>query len=83
MALIDYQITEADVNRVNVQSADTVLKGSAQENKRIFDNFPDMIVQKFNAFVREVASQSTNEIDAEVIAQFENAGWVMPLSEQE
>lgn len=78
MAISDYKITESDINASHVQSAEDTLKGTAQQNKAVFDRYSDMIVEKFNGFVDYVSDQSPDEIDEEVKQQFKNAGWVDP-----
>lgn len=79
MAITDCKILSSDVNPVHVQGiAEDVLTGTVAQNKKVFDNYCDMIVTKFNAFVDVVAQDTTSEIDSEVIAQFVAAGWTQP-----
>lgn len=80
MAISDYKIRPADVSAVNVESANDVLSGTAQQNKQVFDKYSDMIVDKFNAFIDFFATQDTNEIDKDVIDDFKSHGWVEPTN---
>lgn len=58
------KITEQEVNGVYVQSAPDKLTGSAEENKRIFDRLPLLIIDKFNALIDSFASTVETEITA-------------------
>ncbi len=49
--LQNYKITNADVISVYVQKQPDVLTGSPSENKKVFDDYPSMIKNKFNDFV--------------------------------
>jgi hypothetical protein len=59
MGFLDsYKITSAEQAAAKVQSAPDTLSGSAQDNKKVFDNFPDLIASKFNALVENVLLES-------------------------
>ncbi len=70
-----YTISESDIAQVHVEGQETILRGSAQENKAVFDAYPAMIVGKFNAFVEHVESSYAAVIDASTIALYEDLGW--------
>lgn len=53
------KITEQEVNNLYVQGAPDKLTGSAEENKRVFDKLPLMIVDKYNALVETVETELT------------------------
>ena len=45
------KITPQEISQNNVKSAADKINGSPQENKHIFDRLPELIAEKFNAFV--------------------------------
>ena len=64
------KITEQEVTNAYVQSAPDKLAGSAQENKRIFDRLPLLIIDKFNDFITAITGQSgASDIGAEAIKE--------------
>ncbi len=46
-----YSIKESEIAGVHVQAANDVLNDTPKNNKAVFDKYPDLIVEKFNAFV--------------------------------
>ena len=50
MAVTDIKITQTDIDSVAIHTsvAGDRLSGSVLENKQVFDNYPDMIVEHFN-----------------------------------
>lgn len=55
MELNDFKITNEEVNRLNVKSADdTYNSTNVQDNKNIFDRLPEHIVEKFNQLIDEL-----------------------------
>ena len=52
MALIDYKIKPSDVGYQNVQNQEgRVLRGTVAQNKLVFDQYPELIKDKFNALI--------------------------------
>lgn len=52
MALNNYKIKPSDLHYDNVQAQEgRVLRGSVAENKFVFDAYPDLIKNKFNALI--------------------------------
>lgn len=78
MAITDYKITEADIAPVEVVGKPTVLQGSAQDNKFVFDAFPRMIVEKFNGALDEIANDTSAVIDRDVLELYQSLGWTPP-----
>lgn len=76
MAFSDYTITSADINSVHVEAQPTVLKGTATQNKRVFDKYCDMISAHFNGLVTELESTVSPTIDSAVLALYASLGWV-------
>lgn len=76
MAITDHKITSTDIAQVHVEMQPTVLQGSATENKQVFDKYPDMIVQKFNAALDEIANDTSAVIDRDVLVLYQSLGWV-------
>ncbi len=74
MATTDYIITQEEINAVHVAAQPDKLQGTAAQNKRVFDNYCDMIARKFNAFVNYNAG--TADIDVEVLALAASIGWI-------
>ena len=70
-----YTISSSDIAQVHVEGQETILRGSATENKQVFDAFPLMIVGKFNDFVNHAESQYSAQIDAATIALYRDLGW--------
>lgn len=76
MAITDYKITAADINNTHVEARPTVLQGSATDNKRVFDAYPDMIVEHFNGALDEIANDTSAEIDRDVLELYMSIGWI-------
>lgn len=75
MAITDYKITPAEIAQVHVEARETVLKGDATQNKQVFDAFPNLIVQKLNGALDEIANDTSAEIDRDVLTLYESLGW--------
>lgn len=76
MAITDYKISQSDIEQVHVEAQPTVLQGSAQQNKQVFDAFPLMIVEKFNGALEEIANDTSAEIDRDVLELYQSIGWI-------
>lgn len=76
MAISDYKITSTDIAQVHVEAQPTVLQGSAVQNKKAFDAYPDMIVEHFNDALDEIANDTSAVIDRDVLDLYISLGWV-------
>lgn len=76
MAATDYKISPADVQGVHVEAQPTILKGSATQNKKVFDAYSDMIVEHFNDLCDFVNSDTSATVDYDVLALYATLGWV-------
>lgn len=76
MAFTDHIITPTEVNAVHVEAQPTVLRGSAQQNKQVFDKYSDLIVEKHNALCNEVAGAVDVVIDPLVLGEYLALGWI-------
>ena len=76
MAIADCKITNSDIQGVNVKSRPTILRGSAEDNKDVFDAYSDMIVEHFNDLCDEVDADTSAEIAVSVLALYEALGWI-------
>ena len=74
MATSDYIISQAEINAVHVAAQPDKLRGTAAQNKHVFDAYCDLIAQKHNAFVNYNAG--TEDIDPAVLALAAEMGWV-------
>lgn len=86
MAITDHKISgldparesalaTANISQVHVEAQATVLQGSANQNKQVFDNYPDMIVAHFNAALEEISNDTSAEIDRDVLDLYLSLGW--------
>lgn len=75
MAVTDYLITTADIQGAHVEAQPTVLRGTAQENKKVFDKYSDMIVQHFNGLCNFLNTDQSTVIDREVLSLYVLLGW--------
>ena len=75
MAFTDYIITDAEVSTVHVEAQPTVLRGSAQQNKKVFDAYSDLIKTKHNLLCNDIASSIEPTIDPLVIGYYASLGW--------
>lgn len=75
MAITDYKISETDIAQVHVEAQPTILGGSPLQNKQVFDNYPDMIVEHFNNALDEIARDTSAIIDREVLTFYQSIGW--------
>jgi hypothetical protein len=76
MAATDYKISSADISAVHVEAQPTVLRGSATQNKQVFDKYSDMIVDHFNDLCDFISSDTSATIDRDVLVLYESLGWV-------
>lgn len=76
MAATDYKISSADVAAVHVEAQPTVLRGSAQDNKKVFDKYSDMITAHFNSLCDFIATDTSAEIDNDVLILYMALGWI-------
>lgn len=76
MAATDYKISTADVQAVHVEAQPTVLRGSATQNKQVFDAYSDMIVNHFNGLCDFVEADTSATIDRDVLLFYASLGWV-------
>lgn len=72
----DYKISSADVAAVHVEAQPTILKGSATQNKQVFDKYSDMITDHFNDLCDFVASDTSATIENSVLILYASIGWV-------
>lgn len=72
----DYIIDNADKSAVNVASQPTVLRGSALQNKQVFDKYSDLIVTRFNLLCNYVDANTSVLIDHSVLVLYASLGWV-------
>lgn len=75
MAIEDYEIKDADVSGARVTSQPNVLRGTAQQNKQVFDNYCDVIRAKHNGLVAELSTSTSPIIDEDVLGLYETLGW--------
>lgn len=73
---LDYVIDAADIASVNVASQPTVLRGTAAQNKQVFDNYSNLIASRFNSLCAFVDSDTSAEVAASVQAIYANLGWI-------
>ena len=76
MAATDYKITAADVQVAHVEAQPTVLRGSATQNKQVFDKYSDMIVSHYNGLCDYVDQNMSQTIDHDVLLLYASLGWV-------
>lgn len=72
----DYIITPADVSAVHVEAQPTVLRGSATQNKQVFDKYSDMITSHFNGLCYFISSDTSAEVEMSVLLLYASMGWV-------
>lgn len=71
----DYKITTADVQGAHVEAQPTILRGSAQQNKQVFDKYSDMITEHFNDLCDFIATDTSATIDRNVLVLYQSLGW--------
>lgn len=76
MAATDYKISSADVQGVHVEAQPTILRGSATQNKQVFDRYSDMIVEHFNDLCDFVNRDTSATVDHDVLLLYASLGWV-------
>ena len=72
----DYIISDADRSGVNVGSQPTVLRGTAAQNKQVFDSYSDLIRTRFNSLCAYVDADTSAEIAVSVKTLYAALGWV-------
>ena len=72
----DYKISSADVAAVNVESQPTILRGSAIQNKQVFDKYSDMIVSHHNDLCDFLYTDTSAVVDNDVLVLYASLGWV-------
>lgn len=79
-SLNECKVSDADVNRNSIErNAPDVLTNSAQENKRVFDAFPQIVATRHNELVQYISDNFTDtNIDEQTKALFRSMGWVDP-----
>lgn len=65
--LDNYKISSAEVSANQVQSAPDTLTGTPSDNKRVFDNLAVLIVNKLNAVIEKLATD-TNTVATDLTA---------------
>lgn len=73
MASQDYIITQQEINAVHVAAQPDRLRGTAAQNKAVFDAYSDLIVSKFNAYVNY--NEGIGDIDSAVLTLAAQMGW--------
>lgn len=76
MAATDYKISSADVQSVHVEAQPTILRGSATQNKQVFDKYSDLIVTRFNSLCDFIENDVSSTIDRDVLLLYASLGWV-------
>lgn len=61
------KITKQEVDAINVQAAPDTLEGDVQENKAIFDNYPNLIKDRYNSMADEIGYDAAAESELEDI----------------
>lgn len=75
MAITDYKITSAQVNAVHVGAQPNVLRGTAAQNKQVFDNYSDMIVEHINNLIDFLDNDTQAVVDPDVLTLYASLGW--------
>lgn len=65
MAIDDYKVTNAEVQAAHVQAAPNTLTGTAQENKAVFDGYPELLKEKHNGLIDELDDALAEQVDWE------------------
>lgn len=64
MAIDDYKITNAEVQAAHVQAAPNTLTGTAQENKAVFDGYPELLKDKHNGLIDAIDDALSEKADS-------------------
>ena len=64
MAIDDYKVTNAEVQAAHVQAAPNTLTGTAQENKAVFDGYPELLKDKHNGLIDELDDALSEKADS-------------------
>ena len=63
---------------LRVGAQPTTLRGSAAQNKQVFDNYCDMIATMHNGLCDFVATDTSAVIASSVLLLYQSLGWVAP-----
>ena len=77
----DYEITgntvlSGSATELRVGAQPTTLRGTAAQNKQVFDNYCDLIATKHNALCEFLYQDTSAEIDHSVLVLYATLGWV-------
>lgn len=61
---------------LRVGAQPTVLKGSASQNKQVFDNYCDMIATRHNQLCQFLNDTTSTAIDHSVLTLYASLGWI-------
>lgn len=64
MAIDDYKVTNAEVQAAHVQAAPNTLTGTAQENKAVFDGYPELLKEKHNNLIDAIDDALSEKADS-------------------
>lgn len=64
MAIDDYKVTNAEVQAAHVQAAPNTLTGTAQENKAVFDGYPELLKDKHNGLIDAIDDALSEKADS-------------------
>ena len=65
-----------NATELRVGAQPTLLKGSASQNKQVFDNYCDMIATRHNQLCTFLDSNMSTEIDHSVLLLYASLGWI-------
>lgn len=77
----DYKIDgnielSGSATELRVGAQPTVLRGSASQNKQVFDNYCDMIATKHNGLCEYLHTETSAVVDHEVLTLYASLGWI-------
>ena len=75
MSLASHKITAVEVANAQVEGRERVLRGTVRQNQAVFDEYSDLIVDKYNALVDDLDDEYIVEIDSETIEAYQDLGW--------
>lgn len=76
MSATDFKISSAEVNNVHVEAQPNVLRGTATQNKQVFDKYSDLITDHFNDLCDYIDEDTSTVIDNAVLQYYASIGWV-------
>ena len=71
----DYKISTADIQAVHVEAQPNILRGSAAQNKKVFDRYSDLIASRFNSLCDLVDDDTSAVIDRSTLLLYASLGW--------